>query len=42
MEILIGIGCVVGVLIVVGMSGLVLVAGAKRVIDELNAEIDRR
>lgn len=42
MEILLGIGCIVGALIIVGASGILLVAGAKRVIDELNAEIDRR
>ena len=42
MEILLGIGCIVGVLVVVGASGLLFVAGARHLIDELNAEIDRR
>ena len=42
MEILFGIGCIVGVFVVFGISGLFLVAGARRLIDELNAEIDRR
>ena len=42
MEILFGIGCIVGILVVVGVSGVILVAGARHLIDEFNAEIDRR
>ena len=42
MEVLIGIGYFIGAVVVVGAGGLFCIKGAKRLIDELNAEIDRR
>lgn len=41
MKILIGIGCIVGIVIIIGAVSIYLVAAAKHLVDELNSEIDK-